>query len=46
MTHFPITEYEELTDPKAKEVYEEILTELGLASSPTCSSQWQSTLTY
>jgi uncharacterized peroxidase-related enzyme len=34
MTHFPLTEYEELTDPKAKGVYEEILTDLGFGIVP------------
>ena len=34
MTHFPLIEYEEITDPKAKEVYDEILTELGFGIVP------------
>lgn len=29
MAHFPITEYADLTDPKAKAVYDEIMVELG-----------------
>ncbi len=34
MTHFPIVEYEQLTDPKAQSVYDEILTELGFGIVP------------
>jgi len=34
MTHFPIAEYEQLTDPKAQAVYDEILTELGFGMVP------------
>jgi len=34
MTHFPIAEYEQLTDPKAQVVYDEILTELGFGIVP------------
>ncbi|MEG3923909.1 hypothetical protein [Microcoleus sp. D3_18a_C4] len=34
MTHFPLIEYEQLTDPKAKAVYEEILTDLGFGIVP------------
>lgn len=34
MTYFPIQEYETLTDPKAKAVYEEILAELGFGIVP------------
>ncbi|OCR00867.1 carboxymuconolactone decarboxylase [Oscillatoriales cyanobacterium USR001] len=34
MAHFPIVEYDQLTNTKAKEVYEEILTELGFGIVP------------
>jgi hypothetical protein len=34
MTLFPIVEYETLTDPKAKAVYEEIKAELGFGIVP------------
>ncbi|MDF0557019.1 peroxidase-related enzyme [Kamptonema sp. UHCC 0994] len=34
MAHFPIIEYDQLTDPKAKGVYEEILAELGFGIIP------------
>lgn len=34
MAHFPIQEYDQVTDPKAKAVYEEILAELGFGIVP------------
>jgi uncharacterized peroxidase-related enzyme len=34
MAHFPIQEYDEVTDPKVKAVYEEIRTELGFGMVP------------
>ena len=34
MTHFTIQEYDKITDPKVKAVYEEILTELGFGIVP------------
>lgn len=34
MAHFPLQEYDEVTDPKLKAVYEEIVTELGFGIVP------------
>jgi uncharacterized peroxidase-related enzyme len=34
MTHFPIQEYDQVTDPKVKVVYDEILIELGFGIVP------------
>jgi uncharacterized peroxidase-related enzyme len=34
MAHFPMQEYDQVTDPKAKAVYEEILAELGFGIVP------------
>ncbi|GAB4197072.1 MAG: carboxymuconolactone decarboxylase family protein [Coleofasciculaceae cyanobacterium] len=34
MAHFPILEYDQITDPKVKSVYEEIQTELGFGIVP------------
>lgn len=34
MAHFPIQEYDQVTDPKVKTVYEEIQTELGFGIVP------------
>jgi uncharacterized peroxidase-related enzyme len=34
MTHFPIVEYDQATDPKVKEVYDQILSELGFGIIP------------
>jgi uncharacterized peroxidase-related enzyme len=34
MAHFPIQEYDQVTDPKVKAVYEEILAELGFGIVP------------
>ncbi len=34
MTHFPIVEYDQATDPKVKAVYDEILSELGFGIIP------------
>jgi uncharacterized peroxidase-related enzyme len=34
MTHFPIVEYDQVTDAKVKEVYDEILSELGFGIIP------------
>lgn len=34
MAHFPIQEYDQVTDPKVKTVYEEIRTELGFGMVP------------
>ena len=34
MTHFPLVQYEEVNDPKVKEVYDQILAELGFGIIP------------
>jgi hypothetical protein len=34
MAHFPLEDYEHVTDPKVKAVYEEIRTELGFGMVP------------
>lgn len=34
MAHFPVQEYDQVTDPKVKAVYEEIRTELGFGMVP------------
>lgn len=34
MTHFPLVQYDEATDPKVKEVYDQILAELGFGIIP------------
>jgi len=34
MTHFTIVEYDQVTDPKVKEVYDQILAELGFGIVP------------